>query len=77
MEICASANQILIDNEKSNADPVSKLVTKISGYLQMASGLVQIFTFLPVLINIKIKLDRKLISNSLKFLYLYYFLNNY
>ena len=48
MEICASANQILIDNEKSNADPVSKLVTKISGYLQMASGLVQMY-FLPVL----------------------------
>ena len=48
MEICASTNQILIDNEKSNADPVSKLVTKVSGYLQMASGLVQMY-FLPVL----------------------------
>lgn len=48
MEVCASANQKLIDNEKSNVDPISKFVNKLSGYLQMASGLVQMY-FLPVI----------------------------
>ena len=48
MEICASANQKLIDNEKSDVDPISKIVNKLSGYLQMGSGLVQMY-FLPVI----------------------------
>ena len=48
MEICASANQKLINNEKSDVDPISKIVNKLSGYLQMGSGLVQMY-FLPVI----------------------------
>tara|TARA_B100000524_G_C23493409_1_gene314246 strand:- start:277 stop:621 length:345 start_codon:yes stop_codon:yes gene_type:complete len=47
MEVCASANQLLIDNEKSNVDPISKFVNKLSAYSQMASGLIQMY-FLPV-----------------------------
>ena len=76
MEVCADANQKLIDIEKSNDNGILKLVQKLPVYLQMAFRLLQSLSFLPVIRN-KFKLDRKRLSNSLKFLYLYYFLNNY
>ena len=48
LEVCASANQLLIDNEKSDSDFITKTINKLSGYLQMGSGLVQMY-LLPVI----------------------------
>ena len=48
MEVCADANQKLIDIEKSNDNGISKLVQKLPVYLQMASGLLQLY-LLPVI----------------------------
>ena len=48
LEVCASANQLLIDNEKSDSDCITKTINKLSGYLQMGSGLVQMY-LLPVI----------------------------
>ena len=48
MEVCADANQKLIDIEKSNDNGISKLVQKLPAYLQMASGLIKLY-LLPVI----------------------------
>jgi magnesium-protoporphyrin IX monomethyl ester (oxidative) cyclase len=48
MEVCADANQKLIDIEKSQNNGVIKLTQKLPAYLQMASGLIQLY-LLPVI----------------------------
>ena len=48
MEVCADANQNLIDIQKSEDTDFSKLVKKFPVYLQMISGLIQLY-FLPVI----------------------------
>ena len=48
MEVCADANQKLIDIEKSNNNDVVKLISKVPAYLQMASGLIKLY-LLPVI----------------------------
>ena len=48
MELCADANQKLVDIEKSNDNEIGKLIQKVPAYLQMASGLIKLF-LLPVI----------------------------
>ena len=48
MELCADANQKLVDIEKSSDNEISKLIKKVPAYLQMASGLIKLF-LLPVI----------------------------
>ena len=48
MELCADANQKLVDIEKSSDNEISKLIQKVPAYLQMASGLIKLF-LLPVI----------------------------
>jgi len=48
MDVCAEANQELINIEKSSENIVSKSIQKIPAYAKMASGLVQLY-LLPVI----------------------------
>ena len=48
MEVCADANQTLVDIEKSNESGFSKLVQKLPAYVKMASGLIKLY-LLPVI----------------------------
>ena len=43
MEVCADANQTLVNIEKSNENGFSKLVQKLPAYVKMASGLIKLY----------------------------------
>jgi magnesium-protoporphyrin IX monomethyl ester (oxidative) cyclase len=48
LDLCAEANQSLIDIEKSEASSFEKTMQKLPAYLKMASGLIQLY-LLPVI----------------------------
>ena len=48
MDMCAEANQVLIDSEKSTENALSKSAKKLGAYAKMSSALVKLY-FLPVI----------------------------
>ena len=43
MDVCANANQNLIDIEKEDSFELFKLFKKVPNYFSMASGLIQLY----------------------------------
>jgi magnesium-protoporphyrin IX monomethyl ester (oxidative) cyclase len=48
LDVCAEANQELIDIEKQDGSGITKLIQKVPSYFKMISGIVQLY-LLPVI----------------------------